>query len=157
VPTFSKSPAELVARFDELAELVPHAGRKQMFGYPTCVTGGNMFMGLHEKSLILRLSEADRVQFVSTYSATLFEPMPGRPMREYVVVPPSLVNDPALADWVGKSFEYASQLPAKAAKAAKAPKSTPSKSTPSKSTPSKSTPSKSTKSTQAAAKASKKR
>ena len=63
MPTFRKSPPELVARFDELASLAGTADRKQMFGYPTCVLHGNMFMGLHEDSLILRLAEPDRVEF----------------------------------------------------------------------------------------------
>lgn len=37
MPTFRKSPPELVARFGELAELAGDADRKQMFGYPVCV------------------------------------------------------------------------------------------------------------------------
>jgi TfoX/Sxy family transcriptional regulator of competence genes len=116
VPTFRKSPPELIARFDELASLAGEADRKQMFGYPTCVLNGNMFMGLHEDSLILRLAEADRAEFVSRYGAVLFEPMPGRPMKEYVVVPPVLVSDDAAADWVRRSLAYARQLPAKKGK-----------------------------------------
>jgi hypothetical protein len=40
--------------------------------------------------------------------------MPGRPMTEYVVVPPGLVYDDAgLAGWVRRSRAYAEQLPAK--------------------------------------------
>jgi len=34
---FDKSPPELVARFDELAGLVPEATRRPMFGYPSLV------------------------------------------------------------------------------------------------------------------------
>ncbi len=47
------------------------------------------------------------------YHAAAFEPMPGRPMKEYVVVPPTLVNDDAVEDWVRRSLAYAGQLPAK--------------------------------------------
>jgi RNA polymerase sigma factor (sigma-70 family) len=113
MPTFRKSSPELIARFDELALLAGDADRKQMFGYPTCVLRGNMFMGLHEDSLILRLAESDRAEFTDRHGATAFEPMPGRPMREYVVVPPPLVYDDAVTDWVGRSRAYAEQLPAK--------------------------------------------
>jgi len=114
MPTFRKSPPELVARFDELALLAGDADRKQMFGYPTCVLHGNMFMGLHEDSLILRLAETDRAEFLSRFQASLFEPMPGRPMTEYVVVPSALVyDDTALPGWVRRSRVYAEQLPAK--------------------------------------------
>ena len=90
------------------------ADRKQMFGYPSYVLRGNMFMALHEDSLILRLAEPDRAEFLGRYGAELFEPMPGRPMKEYVVVPAAVVyDDDAVAEWVRRSRAYAEQLPAK--------------------------------------------
>jgi RNA polymerase sigma factor (sigma-70 family) len=116
LPTFRKSPPELVSRFGELAQLAGDADHKQMFGYPACVLRGNLFMSLHEDSLILRLAEADRADFLSRYDSSLFEPMPGRPMMEYVVVPAALVYDDAVAEWVRKSRAFAEQLPAKKAK-----------------------------------------
>lgn len=119
MPTFRKSPPELIARFDELATLTGDADRKQMFGYPSCVLRGNMFMALHEDSLILRLAEPDRAEFLGRYGAELFEPMPGRPMKEYVVVPPALAGSAEVNDWVRRSWAYAEQLPAKKAKARK--------------------------------------
>jgi TfoX/Sxy family transcriptional regulator of competence genes len=119
LPTFRKSPPELVNRFDELAELVPEANQRLMFGYPSCVLRGNMFMSLYEDSLVLRLAEADRTRLLAEPDASPFEPMPGRPMREYVVVPPALVSDPAIDDWVALSYAYAQQLPVKKPKAAK--------------------------------------
>jgi len=48
-----------------------------------------MFMGLHEDSIILRLAAEDRDEFLSRYDSGLVEPMPGRPMKEYVIVPPA--------------------------------------------------------------------
>lgn len=86
-----------------------------------CVLRGNMFMGLHSDSLILRLNPADRAEFLDRYDAMLFEPMPGRPMKEYLIVPPAVVgDDDAVADWIRRSRAYAEQLPAKKAKKAKA-------------------------------------
>ena len=105
--------------FDELATLTGDADRKQMFGYPSCVLRGNMFMALHEDSLILRLAEPDRAEFLGRYGAELFEPMPGRPMKEYVVVPPALAESAQVDDWVRRSRAYAEQLPAKKPKAKK--------------------------------------
>ncbi len=113
MPPFRKSPPELIARFEELAPLAGDADRRQMFGYPVCVLRGNMFMGLHEESLILRLAETDRAEFLDQYHATLFEPMPARPMKEYVVVPPALVYDDAVGEWVRRSRAWAEQPPAK--------------------------------------------
>jgi len=51
--------------------------------------------------------------------ALLFEPMPGRPMKEYVVVPPALADSAEVDDWVRRSRAYAGQLPAKKPKARK--------------------------------------
>lgn len=114
MPTFRKSPPELVARFDELVLLAGDVDRKQMFGYPVCVLRGNMFMGLHEDAFILRLGPDDRTEFLDAYDASVFEPMPGRPMKEYVVVPASVTDDEdAMADWVRRSRAYAELLPAK--------------------------------------------
>lgn len=113
MPTFRKSPPDLVARFAELADQVPDANRRQMFGYPTCVLNGNMFMGLHEDKLFLRLADADQSALLEKGGAP-FEPMPGRPMRGYIVVPPTMLeDDPALAGWIAKSFDYATSLPPK--------------------------------------------
>jgi hypothetical protein len=122
MPKFAKSPQVLVDRFDDLAALVPDATRRQMFGYPTCVLAGNMFMGLHEDRLILRLGEEDRRGLIDDHGAHIFEPMPGRPMKEYVVVPPKLVHDDAVGEWVARALVYASGLPPKTPKAVKGPR-----------------------------------
>jgi TfoX/Sxy family transcriptional regulator of competence genes len=122
MPTFRKSPPELVARFSELALLAGDADRKQMFGYPSCVLRGNMFMSLHEDALILRLSETDRTELAEHHGGTVFEPMPGRPMREYMVVPAELVYTDAAEEWVRRSRSYAEQLPAKKPKPPKQPR-----------------------------------
>ncbi|HEV7466737.1 MAG TPA: TfoX/Sxy family protein [Candidatus Dormibacteraeota bacterium] len=119
MPKFAKSPQELVDRFDDLAALVPDASRRQMFGYPTCVLAGNMFMGLHEDRLILRLSEEDRRTFIEGHGAQIFEPMPGRPMKENVVVPPELVHHDAVGEWVARAHVHARGLPPKSPKATK--------------------------------------
>ncbi len=100
-------------RFDEIADLVPAADRRLTFGYPACTVNGNMFMSLHADRLILRLSDNDRTAFIDTYDAPIFEPMPGRPMRDYVVVPDQLVSSHGIDDWVARSLAYAAGLPAK--------------------------------------------
>ncbi len=63
-----------------------------MFGYPAAFRNGNMFAGLFQHSMILRLSPEDRANLAVRAGARAFEPMPGRPMREYVVVPPAIVE-----------------------------------------------------------------
>src|SRR5712692_8040854 len=102
-----KSPEELVAAFECVMPGAPAVMRK-MFGFPAGFIHGNMFMGLHQENMILRLSEESRTELLAIEGAKLFEPMPGRPMREYVVVPLSIVQDrEKLSRWVTKALEYA--------------------------------------------------
>jgi TfoX/Sxy family transcriptional regulator of competence genes len=76
-----------------------------------------MFAGLHQEDMILRLGEADRAQLLKRPGAKLFEPMPGRPMREYVVVPPPLLDsETQLNTWLEKALTYTRSLPPKAPK-----------------------------------------
>ena len=40
-------------------------------------------------------------------------------MKAYVVVPPTLVDDPAIEDWIARAHAHADSLPPKKPKAAK--------------------------------------
>lgn len=111
--SWKKAPQGLVETF-EAVRPGPPAVHKQMFGYPCCFVNGNMFMGLHEDRMVLRLDENERGRLLAMEGAQPFEPMPGRPMTEYVVVPDALLTDHAkLAKWVGKALGYAASLPPK--------------------------------------------
>jgi TfoX/Sxy family transcriptional regulator of competence genes len=112
-----KSPEELVNTF--LAALPEDARveRRKMFGYPCAFVNGNMFTGLHQESLIVRLAEEDRQRLVEKQGARIFEPMPGRPMKEYVSLPDDVLDDAKeLQGWIRRSLEYAAALPPKGAK-----------------------------------------
>jgi TfoX/Sxy family transcriptional regulator of competence genes len=90
---------------------------RKMFGYPAAFANGNMFAGLHEAGLILRLPEMERDAFLRQEGAKRFEPLPGRVMREYVVAPDVLANEPGLLRrWLRTAFGYAGSLPPKAAR-----------------------------------------
>jgi TfoX/Sxy family transcriptional regulator of competence genes len=122
---WQKSSQGLIDLFDTLMPGPPAVQRK-MFGYPAGFVNGNMFMGLFQESMILRLPEGPREEFLIVHNAKIFEPMPGRPMREYVAVPPPVLRDrKELTAWVAKAFEYGASLKPKSP-AAK-PKKTPSK------------------------------
>jgi len=89
---------------------------KPMFGCPAYFTNGNLFAGVHQSSLMLRLPEASRAEAVALGGGP-FEPMPGRPMKKYVVLPTAVLDDEAAtADWVRRGAEYAASLPPKAKK-----------------------------------------
>ena len=126
-----KSPQELI---DLFASVVPGppAVQRRMFGYPAGFINGNMFMGLFQDDMVLRLPESLREEFLKRDGAKIFEPMPGRPMREYVTVPPRLMaNKKELASWVSRALEYGEFLkpksgtgkPKKAGAMAKPPRS----------------------------------
>lgn len=117
-----KAPPELVARFEAAVAGIEGLETRKMFGYPAGFVGGHMVTGLHQESWIVRLPEADRRERLGDGWAT-FEPMPGRPMREYVALPPEVIADPATArTWVERAAEHGRAMPPKQPKPAKQPK-----------------------------------
>ncbi|MBI3784315.1 MAG: TfoX/Sxy family protein [Deltaproteobacteria bacterium] len=111
---WQKSPPQLIEAFDAALPNDPSVARRKMFGYPCAFVGGNMFCGLHQDNLIVRLDAAGRAKLLKEKGAALFEPMPGRVMREYVVVPPAIKTDAKrLASWLANGFAYAASLPPK--------------------------------------------
>jgi len=109
-----KPPPYMVELFDSILPLDSRVERRKMFGSPCGFVNGNMFCGLFERSMFLRLSEADCAEAVEQLGAVSFEPMKGRPMREYVTLPDDVLEDEAqLDDWMGRALAYAGGLPPK--------------------------------------------
>ena len=109
-----KSPPELIVAFDAALPDDRRVQRRKMFGYPCAFTGGNMFTGLHQENLIVRLPEDERARLLREPGAAIFEPMPGRQMKEYVTVPAEVIEDrEALRGWMTVALDYAASLPAK--------------------------------------------
>jgi len=120
MPKFTKPPEELVALFGRAVARMPEVEQRKMFGYPAAFVHGQMFTCLFQSRMIIRLSEADRAAFLEDHGARLFEPMPGRPMREYVAVPPAvLASEEALREWLLRAHGYAASLPPKTPRAKK--------------------------------------
>lgn len=113
MPAFSKSPPELVARFARVLEDYPDAKQKPMFGFPAAFVGGNLATSLFRDRWVVRLPAAE-IEAASAAGATAFEPMPGRPMRGFVTIPPSDVDDDAsLRGWVERGLAVAAAMPPK--------------------------------------------
>lgn len=109
------APRESVVAFEEATSGLPGTELHKMFGYSCVFAKGNMFAGLHEVGMVLRLPIEHRAEFLRLKGAKQFEPMPGRMMREYVVVPKMLLDAPVeLRAWVEKSLDYVLSLPTKA-------------------------------------------
>jgi len=120
MPAFTKAPEEMTQRFEHALKDFPMATQRKMFGYPAAFVNGNMFTGLFQEEMFLRLSDEDRAAIRKEYGTPLFEPMPGRPMRGYVVVPRYVLNSPRLLrTWLTKGMEYCKSLPPKVKREAK--------------------------------------
>ena len=94
------------------------AQRRVMFGCPAYFINGNMFAGVHGSGIFLRLTEADRRKFIDKYDeASLFEPVPGHAMKEYVLVPAAVYDHPeTFSVWLDKAFTSTAALPPKSPK-----------------------------------------
>jgi TfoX/Sxy family transcriptional regulator of competence genes len=111
---WKKAPDELVALLAYRMKNID-CEYKKMFGYPVYFKNGNMFTGLQGDNVFLRLSDFEIKRFIEEWpEAKLLEPVPGRIMRSYVVVPKSLYSkEDSFKLWLDKSINYVSSLPKK--------------------------------------------
>ena len=87
---------------------------RPMFGNISGFVGGNMFAGLFGDDLFVRLSEEKHNDLLGNKGARLLEPMTGKPMKDYIVIPRAWLKQPdTVRKWVVLSFEFTSSLPAK--------------------------------------------
>lgn len=111
----ARSPKSDPALRDEFRAHVPDDPRvtvRPMFGSIAAFAAGQMFMGLFADELFVRLAEPDRQAVVAAGGGPL-EPMPGRPMREYVTIPDWRSNGATVRRWAAASLDYALSLPPK--------------------------------------------
>jgi TfoX/Sxy family transcriptional regulator of competence genes len=111
MPKWAKAPEWIIAYFEKAMSDHPGVELRKMFGYPVAFIHGQMACGVFQSSLMMRLSETDRAEFLEKYHTKLFEPMPGRPMKEYVLIPESLMNEPGkLSPWIKRSLDFTGSL-----------------------------------------------
>ena len=84
---WKKSPPSLTELFDAVIPKDARIERRMMFGYPAAFLNGHLFAGLHQENFILKFSPADRDRLTMECNAPAFEPVPGRAMHEYRVLP----------------------------------------------------------------------
>jgi TfoX/Sxy family transcriptional regulator of competence genes len=112
--TWKKSPEKLIELFYSALPADPQVEKRKMFGCPCAFVNGNMFSGLHEDNMIVRLEEKDREEMIAHQGAKPFQPMPGRTMKSYISVPETIKKDQtALRSLVQRSFDYSRSLPIK--------------------------------------------
>ena len=92
----------------------PRITIRPMFGNISAFVNGNMFAGLFGNDLFVRLSEESRKELLEKKGASLLEPMKGRPMKEYVVIPKAWRNQhETVRIWVIRSLDWTNKLPPK--------------------------------------------
>lgn len=119
---WEKPTVEVIEKFEKILPVIAGIEKRKMFGLPCVFVNSNMFMGVHKNNIFIRLSKSDRETFLKLEGSEVFEPLPGRVMKEYAVFPEWIFENKStdiLNDWIYKSFEYAASLPPKEKKGKK--------------------------------------
>lgn len=110
------------AAFHNLVPPDPAVTTRPMFGNLSAFVNGNMFCGLFGEDLFVRVSEEDQAK-IRKQGGKAFEPMPGRAMTGYVVVPSGWQKkSDASRAWIVTALSWSKALPPKVAKVAKGAK-----------------------------------
>jgi hypothetical protein len=87
---------------------------KRMFGGVAFLLRGNMCVGVHESSMIVRLPPEDTDAALAERHVRVFD-LTGKPMKGWVLVDaPAVASEAALERWVERGVKLAGSLPAKA-------------------------------------------
>jgi hypothetical protein len=107
-PKMPTAGPKTVERFDELAETFVARGatRSQMFGMPVLKAGDKVFAGTFGDAMTFKLGPDDLEKARSLAGVEAFEPMKGRPMKEWVLVP--LAQAKRWSDFAERAFDYLS-------------------------------------------------
>jgi TfoX/Sxy family transcriptional regulator of competence genes len=113
-PKLTRSPDDLVALFDATMNSFPDVEVRKVFGYPCGFVNGNMAVGLHADAFFVRLAPEEQHVLLKKPGGGYLEPMPGRPMRDYVIIPVEVrAKKAALKKWVEKAIRHSRSLPTK--------------------------------------------
>ena len=119
-PAFRQSPPALAEQFRKAMASYPEAQVRTVFGCPCAFIRGNMVTGLFGDEWFIRLPPEQRPGLLRLKGAHPFEPMPGRPLREQVVLPASIVGSPAkMQAYIEKAVVHGRSLPPKAHKSSR--------------------------------------
>ena len=106
------------AAFQRVLPPDPAVTTRPMFGNLSAFVNGNMFCGVFGDDLFVRVSDEDQAK-IRKQGGKPFEPMAGRAMTGYVMVPPGWQKKPDDARaWVAMALAWSKRLPAKGAKPA---------------------------------------
>ena len=110
-----KKDEALIERIDGLLSIAP-VRRKNMFGTAAWFLESNdmMFAGAWGEGVMVRIGEQRTSSLIESGEAEPFDPMGGKPMREYVYVNgEQIAEDGELLEWLDEASEFAASLPPK--------------------------------------------
>ena len=111
---WTKAPQSLIDLFDACLPDGPGLERRKMFGYPCAFVNGNMCAGLLQDIAFARLPPGLHAELDAEFGVRHFEPMPGRPMKAYVVLPEEVLDDEERFSAVlAAAYVFTSALPVK--------------------------------------------
>ena len=114
MPAFTKAPPETIERFEAATSGIDALERRTMFSYPSVFLNGNMLACVFQDRIMVRLSAVDRAVFLTMPNTKVFEPSPGRAMREYVEAPSAAeMAATELRGWIQRGAKYVATLPKK--------------------------------------------
>ncbi|HEY2178611.1 MAG TPA: TfoX/Sxy family protein [Caulobacteraceae bacterium] len=117
---WEKAPQGLIDLFDESLPNDPRLARRKMFGYPAVFVGGNLAAGIFRDRIFARLSAEDRAALPG--GGGYLEPLPGRPMKAYAVLPDdTLADEEAVAQVLAQAVALTAALPVKEKKQKRKP------------------------------------
>ena len=110
-----KKDEALIERVDGLLSIAP-VRCKNMFGTAAWSLESNdmMFIGAWGEGIMVRVGEGRTLDLIESGDAEPFDPMGGRPMREYVFIGGHrIAEDDELLNWLNGASEFAETLPPK--------------------------------------------
>jgi TfoX/Sxy family transcriptional regulator of competence genes len=116
---WTKPAAATIDYFERIAPGPPIEARR-MFGMPSRFLNGHMLVSVFGNSLMLHLSESDRLECIAAGAAP-FAPH-GRSAAEYVEIQIGHFEDQTLKEWIARGMRYLGSLPPRLAKQPAGPK-----------------------------------
>ena len=116
-----KKDEALIERVDALLSIAP-VRRKNMFGTAAWFleTNDMIFAGAWGEGVMVRIGEQRTSSLIESGEAEPFDPMEGKPMREYVYLNgEQIAEDGELLEWLDEASEFAASLPPKKQKSRK--------------------------------------
>jgi hypothetical protein len=105
-PKMPTAGPKTVERFESLAETFEARGakRSKMFGMPVLKAGDKVFAGTYGDAMTFKLGPDDLSKAKTQSGVEAFEPMKGRAMKEWVLVP--LAHARRWQDLAERAFAY---------------------------------------------------